>query len=91
MSVERWTYHGLSVTPLEHTRRRVAGGTCIDIEIHDPRSTVTRATVNADNLKQASADSVCGGLCDPMCGQCNDMADEAADHRNSAEVHNTDT
>lgn len=51
MSAERWTHHGLSVTPLEHTRHRVAGGTCIDIEIHDERTTVTRATVNVDNLK----------------------------------------
>jgi len=47
----RYTYFGLSVTPLWHTKRRVAGGSCVDIRVHDSRSTATHATVNADNLK----------------------------------------
>ena len=55
MTNTTWTYHGLSVTPIENTRRRVAGGTAIDIRVHDPRSTVTRATVNADNMVAVKA------------------------------------
>lgn len=47
----RYTYFGLSVTPLWNTKRRVAGGTCVDICVHDARSTVTHATVNVDNVK----------------------------------------
>lgn len=50
MTGQKWTNFGLSVTPIEATRRRVAGGTCIDVIIHDARSTVTRATVNVANL-----------------------------------------
>lgn len=53
--MKRWTHFGLSVTPIEHSRRRVAGGTAIDIRVHDLRSTVTHATVNAANLVEASA------------------------------------
>jgi hypothetical protein len=46
----RYTYHGIAVTPIEHTRRRVAGGIAIDVYVHDPRTTITSATVNAANL-----------------------------------------
>jgi hypothetical protein len=48
----RYTYHEISITPLWHTKRRVAGGTCIDILVHDKRSTITHATVNAANIKE---------------------------------------
>lgn len=51
----RYTYFGLSVTPLWHTKRRVAGGSCVDVRVHDARSTVTHATVNADNVKAAQS------------------------------------
>lgn len=50
--MKRWTHFGTSVTPIESTRRRVAGGTCIDVIVHDPRSTITHATINADNLTE---------------------------------------
>ena len=46
-----WTYDGLSVTPIWETKRRVPGGLAIDIIVHDKRSTIERATVNADKLK----------------------------------------
>lgn len=47
-----WLHEGISVTPIESTRRAVASGTAIDIRVHDPRTTVTYATVNVDNLVQ---------------------------------------
>lgn len=67
-----WTHQGLSVTPIESTRRRVSGGTAIDIVIHDKRTTVTRATVNADNLVRQCHHSLCGnhhhsGRCQGNC------------------------
>lgn len=43
-------FDGLSVTPIDGTRRHVAGWTVVDIVIHDPRSTITGATVNADRV-----------------------------------------
>lgn len=45
-----YKYEGLSVTPLFHSKRQVSGGTVIDIKIHDPRSTITYATVNIAQL-----------------------------------------
>lgn len=50
--MKTYTYFGLSITPLWHTKRRVAGGTAVDICVHDPQSTATHATVNADNVKE---------------------------------------
>lgn len=45
-----WTHFGTSVTPLSDTLRRVAGGWAIDLRVHDPRTTCTQCTVNAENL-----------------------------------------
>ena len=47
---QRYTYHGVACTPIEETLRRVPGGRAVDIRIHDPRSTITYATVNVDNI-----------------------------------------
>ena len=51
---EIFTHFGILVTPQWRTKRRVAGGTCIDIAIMDPRSTATGATVNAANIERHS-------------------------------------
>lgn len=50
MPTKEYRYFGLSVTPLWHTKRRVTGGTVVDIKVHDTRSTCTEATVNVDNV-----------------------------------------
>jgi len=51
-----WTYFGLAVTPKWSTKRSVTGGTVVDIDVHDKRSTVTGATVNVDNLTRVEGD-----------------------------------
>ena len=51
----RYTHHGMNVTPLWSTRRSVAGGIAVDIEIRDPRSTVTYATVPAESIDEVPA------------------------------------
>lgn len=55
MNEHKYTCHGLSITPLWHTKRRVAGGTCVDIRVHDTRSTLTSATVNVDNIRKVAS------------------------------------
>lgn len=52
MDKKTYSYFGLSITPLWETKRRVAGGTCVDIRVHDARSMITHATVNADNVTE---------------------------------------
>ncbi len=47
-----WTHFGTFVEPVNGTLRYVAGGRVVDIRINDPRTTITRATVNADNLER---------------------------------------
>jgi hypothetical protein len=51
-----WTYFGLAVTPKWSTKRSVTGGTVVDIDVHDKRSTITCATVNVANLKRVEGD-----------------------------------
>ena len=46
-----WRYFGVRVEPQWLTKRRVPGGTCIDVRVTDPCSTLTWATVNLDNLR----------------------------------------
>lgn len=48
----RYTYHGTTITPLWHTKRRVAGGEAIDVIVHDEFHVGSRreATVNARNI-----------------------------------------
>ena len=46
----RYTYLGLNVKPLSSTFRCVAGGRCVDISVDDARSTISSATVNADDV-----------------------------------------
>jgi len=53
--MNKWTYDGLNVVPDFDTRRGVAGGTVIDIRIDDARSTITRATVNAERLVRTNS------------------------------------
>ncbi len=52
--VSTYTHFGNSVTPLWRTKRSVSGGTCVDIIVHDPRCTITHATVNVDNIEVKS-------------------------------------
>lgn len=45
-----FTHLGTVVEPIPGTARRVAGGRCVDVRVKDPRSTLTSATVNVDNI-----------------------------------------
>lgn len=50
MSHPIYSHQGTRVVPLPGTIRRIAGGTCVDVRVTDPRSTITFATVNARNV-----------------------------------------
>ena len=52
MTDARFTYQGLACTPIPSTFRHVAGGRAIDVLFHDPRTTCTYATVNADLVRE---------------------------------------
>jgi len=43
---------GLAITPLWRTKRQVAGGVCVDVLYHDPRTTITSATVNVAGIEK---------------------------------------
>ena len=63
--ISRFTYGGLACTPIESTRRRVAGGIAIDIVVHEeplrfggpivPRRVPLYCTVNAANIVEVQS------------------------------------
>lgn len=52
-----WVHGGIYVEPINGSQRQVIGGSVVDIKICDPRTTITRATVNVANLQRIEGEA----------------------------------